>query len=127
MVSEWSDEGKDFLSTTLGKEWDEYDQLLVGGLQPKFFKSYEEVWVDYCKGEDTDLEKQSFYYFTSRGEDTLLVGCARGLVHCVTEVRVNFLGSNLGHGQPQQRQKTHNALQAMSPRQTICSPCNLRH
>lgn len=73
ILSEWSKEGKDFLSTMLGKSWDEDDEQWVGGLPPKFVKSYEEVWLEWCKGEDNELAKAAFYQFTSRDEDTLMV------------------------------------------------------
>ena len=73
IISEWSDEGKDFLSEMLNKYWDEDEELWKGGLPPKFVKSYEEVWLGWCKGEDNEIAKAAFYQFTSRDEDTLMV------------------------------------------------------
>ena len=76
IISEWSKEGKGFLSTMLNKVWDDEDQEWVGGLPPKFVKSYEDIWVNWCKGDDNELAKQAFYQFTSRDEDTLMVSCS---------------------------------------------------
>ena len=73
LISEWTSQGKKFLSEMLNKKWDEDDEEWVGGLPPKFVKSYEEVWLEWCKGEDTPLAKAAFYQFTSRDEDTLMV------------------------------------------------------
>ncbi|KAL3781896.1 hypothetical protein HJC23_004081 [Cyclotella cryptica] len=73
IISEWSEKGKKLLYSMLDKEWDEEDNTWIGGLPPKFVKSYEEVWLDWCKGEDTPLAKAAFYQFTSRDEDTLMV------------------------------------------------------
>ena len=74
IISEWSQEGKTLLYSMLDKEWDEDEESWIGGLPPKLVKSYEEVWLEWCKGEDTPLAKAAFYQFTSRDEDTLMVG-----------------------------------------------------
>ena len=76
MITEWSNDGKDFLSIMLNKVWDEEDEEWVGGLPPKFVKSYQDTWVNWCKGDDNELAKQAFYQFTSRDEDTLMVSCS---------------------------------------------------
>eukprot|EP00970_Alexandrium_tamarense_P012817 scaffold3091_cov186-Alexandrium_tamarense.AAC.12 len=56
----------------LDKEVDE-EGWVEGGLPPKFMKGFEDVWMDGCGGEDTELARAAFYQFTSRDEDTLMV------------------------------------------------------
>jgi hypothetical protein len=110
IISEWSTEGKGFLSTMLNKVWDEDDEEWTGGLPPKFVKSYEDVWLNWCKGEDNELAKAAFYQFTSRDEDTLMVSemyVSTIQVHNWSSLMNFSTGTILRHAQSQQRsQKT---------------------
>lgn len=67
----------------LDKEVDE-EGWVEGGLPPKFMKGFEDVWMDGCGGEDTELARAAFYQFTSRDEDTLMVRSG-GVVYGIVE------------------------------------------
>eukprot|EP00571_Detonula_confervacea_P014899 CAMPEP_0172306364 /NCGR_PEP_ID=MMETSP1058-20130122/7441_1 /TAXON_ID=83371 /ORGANISM="Detonula confervacea, Strain CCMP 353" /LENGTH=540 /DNA_ID=CAMNT_0013018219 /DNA_START=146 /DNA_END=1768 /DNA_ORIENTATION=- len=70
--AEWTDAGKQLLQTIQSKNGQ--DDESSNALPPKGnLKSFEETWIEECKGEDTPLARAAYYQFTSRDEDTLMV------------------------------------------------------
>ena len=71
--SEWTPAGKALIETILDRKGNaEGDD---SGLPPGDGQkgTYEETWLDFCHGEDTDLARAAYFQFTSRDEDTLMV------------------------------------------------------
>ena len=74
LPAEWSDAGTKFLHDVIQDIKTNEDGELISGLPPYYHPAdFEDVYIEKCGGEDTELARAAFYQLTSRDEDTLMV------------------------------------------------------